>query len=242
MVGHFATRLEVEAQKAGGSLTAAQIRALAQRFVESEQARFHGFYQRSYDECTKVRAMLQMESSRSKPFDRILMRRFAPLFPPRSGDDGGVGVLSRRIIPGFNLAIHKMIGPTLYQQCQDKCEAVLARHPLPDGGWAWDRIHADPDARLLVNEVLVVVAHYFQSFDKRRSWFMEMINGHLAPVAHGARDEHFLFGESAFSALMRALFAELEAQTRRDPRAIRSRWGDQTVTALEAFFQRLDRA
>ena len=241
MVGHFATRLEVEAAKAGGSLSAARIRALAQRFVESEQARFGGFYQRAWDDCTRLREAHQLESARRMPFDRILMRRFAPLFPPRAGDDGGAGILSRRIIPGFTLAIDKMIGPTLHEQCQTKCEAILERHALGNDGWDWEAIYADADAKALVNDVLVVVAHYFSSFDKRRSWFMEMINGHLASVRRGAADEHFRLGESAFSALMRALFDDLAATMRADPRSVRSRWGDHTFAALDEFFRRLDR-
>ena len=242
MIGHFATRLEVEAGKAGGSLKAAEIRALAQRFIESEQARFGGYYQRAWDECTLSREAHLLESARRMPFDRILMRRFAHLFPPRTGDDGGTGILSRRIIPGFNLAIDKMIGPTLYQQCQTKCEAIVDRHALGDDGWNWEAVYADPDAKALVNDVLVVVAHYFSSFDKRRAWFMEMVNHHLTPVRRGASDEHFRLGESAFSALMRALFDDLAATMRKDSQLVRSRWGDHTFEALDAFFRRLERS
>ncbi|MDO8605665.1 MAG: hypothetical protein Q7R40_03935 [Phaeospirillum sp.] len=241
MVGHFATRLEVEAGKAGGSLTAVQIRTLAQRFVESEQARFSGFYQRAWDECTLAREAHLLESARRMPFDRILMRRFAHLFPPRTGDDGGADILSRRIIPGFNMAIDKMIGPMLYQQCQQKCEAIVERHALGNDGWDWEGVHADPDAKALVNDVLVVVAHYFSSFEKRRAWFMEMVNSQLTPVRRSASDEHFRLGESAFSALMRALFDDLAATMRADPLSVRSRWGDHTFEALNVFFHRLER-
>jgi hypothetical protein len=240
MIGHFVTRLEVEAGKAGGSLTAPQIRALAERFVEVEQSRFRPLYQRAWDECTISRETHLLESSRRMPFDRVLMRRFAHLFPPRTGDDGGEGILSRRIIPGFTLAIHKMIGPTLQQQCHTKCEAVMERHAQAHGGWDWDAIHADAEIKALVNDVLVVVAHYFSVFDKRRGWFMDMVNGQLTPVRRGASDEHFRLGESGFSALMRALFADLETSLHRDPRAVRARWGDETVEALTAFFRRLD--
>ena len=240
MVGHFATRLEVEAGKAGGSLSAAQIRALAQRFVESEQARFGGYYQRAWDECTLAREAHLLESARRMPFDRILMRRFAHLFPPRTGDDGGEGVLSRRIIPGFNLAIDKMIGPTLDEQCQHKCEAIMARHALAEGGWDWPAIYADADAKTLVNDILVVVAHYFSAFQRRRDWFVEMINSHLAPVEHGAPDESWRLSDSAFSALMRALFTDLHASLRSDPRGARARWGDTTVQAVEDLLRRLD--
>lgn len=242
MIGHFVTRLEVEAGKAGGSLDAAQIRALAQRFIATEQSRFKGYYQRAWDECTIAREAHLLESARRQPFDRILMRRFAHLFPARTGDDGGTGVVSRRIIPGFNLAMGKMIGPALYQQCQSQCDAILDRHVLEDGGLNWEAIYADPAAKAVVNEALVVVAQYFAAFDKRRAWFMEMVNSNLTPVRRGASDEHFRLGESGFAALMRALFGDLAATLRADPAGGRGRWGAPTVEALKGFFRRLEEA
>jgi hypothetical protein len=240
MVGHFATRLEVEANKAGGTLTAAQIRALAQRFVETEQARFSTYYQRAWDDCTKLRQAQALEAERRMPFDRILIRRFAHLFPARTGDDGGAGVLSRRIIPGFTMAIDKMIGPMLRAQCHDKCEAILERHAITGEGAAWESVYHDPEAKALVNDVLMVVAHYFTGFEKRRTWFMEMVNSHLAPVAKGAPDEHFQLGESGFSELMRALFADLSAKARANPRGVANRWGEGAAAALNVFILRLD--
>ncbi|WP_245651072.1 hypothetical protein [Paramagnetospirillum marisnigri] len=242
MVGHFVTRLEVEAGKAGGSLSAAQIRALAQRFVAAEQSRFKGYYQRAFDECTIAREALLLESARKMPFDRILIRRFAHLFPARTGDDGGSGIMSRRIIPGFNLAIGKMIGPALYQQCDQTCEAILSRHTAPDGSLDWAAIYADPQAKALVNEALVVVAGTFSSFDKRRIWFSDMVNANLTPVRRGASDESFRLGESGFAALMRALFADLAAALRANPAGARAKWGDATVTALAEFLRRLEGA
>ncbi|MBI3445501.1 MAG: hypothetical protein HY055_09090 [Magnetospirillum sp.] len=241
MIGHFATRLEVEANKAGGSLNVAQIRALAQHFVEAEQSRFKAYYRRAWDECSQSRETLQWESARSKPFDRILMRRFAHLFPPRTGDDGGAGILSRRMIPGFHMAIDKMIGPTLYQQCQTQCEIILARHALPGGGWNWSAVHADADASALINDILVVIARTFAAFDKRRAWFLEMVNSHLAPARHGARDEYWQLSESAFSALMHALFADLNAKTKSNQPMINQRWGSAAQQALAQFFSHLDR-
>ncbi len=240
MVGHFATRLEVEARKAGGSLTAAQIRNLAQRFVDSEQVRFSAYYQRAWDDCTKLRQTQTLEAERRMPFDRILIRRFAHLFPARAGDDGGEGVLSRRIIPGFTLAIDKMIGPTLRAQCHDKCEAILERHAVSGEGAAWDSVYHDPEAKALVNDVLMVVAHYFTGFDKRRAWFLEIVNSHLAPVPKGEADEYFLLGESGFSALMRALFADLATKARTNPRGVANRWGEGAAAALNVFILRLD--
>ena len=143
MIGHFATRLEVEARRAGGSLSAEAIRALAERFMAEEGARFAPALQRSWDSCTQAREAAQWQSARANPFDRILTKPFAHLFPARRGDDGGIGVLSRRLLPGFHLAVDKMIGPALFEQCQRKAQAILDRHRRADGATDWDAVHAE---------------------------------------------------------------------------------------------------
>ncbi len=240
MVGHFATRLEAEAARSGGVLTAERIRALADRFLAEEHGRFTVVFRRSYDQCSATRDAGKWESARRRPFDRMLMKTFAPLFPPRLGDDGGQGVLSRRMIPGFNLAIDKMIGPMLYEQCQKKCQAILDRHRMANGAYDWEAVHADPEARALVNDVLVAVAHYFGNFDRRRDWFMTLVNSHLAPAQAGTPDERWQLTNHGFAELMHALFKELRLWLKADPQAVAKRYGDHTAEALEAFFQRLD--
>lgn len=246
VVTHFLTRLEVEAAKAGGSLTIEQIRAAAEWFTTSDLPSFRQTFQRTYDECTQTRDLQKWSGVRKQPFDRILMKKFAHLFPPRSGDDGGQGVLSRRIIPGFNLAVTKMIGPSLYEQCQRKTRAIMDRHP-GTGGYLWDDIYADRDARLLANDVLMLVAHYFADFAKRRTWFMDMINGHLGPPSSGTgrdagEDDFWQLTQHGFSELMRALFADLRHLRQAAPKDLRARYGDQSTQALDTFLAELDRS
>lgn len=239
MIGHFVTRLEVEARKAGGALSAGAIRGLAERFLAEGQGRFEPVYQRSWDDCSRERDVRSWEASRKHPFDRILMKRFAHLFPARSGDDGGSGgVLSRRMIPGFDVAVDKMIGPTLYEQCQRKSQAILERHAVGDG-WNWDAIYADAEANALANDVLVVMAHYFTEFERRRAWFMALVNSHLAAVPPAAPDAFWQFGEGAFAELMHALFGDLRAAMLSSPDTVRQRYGDTTFEALRGFFRRL---
>lgn len=240
MIGHFATRLEVEATRAGGSLSAEAIRALAERFLAEEAGRFRPALQRSWDACTKAREARQWESARRNPFDRILAKPFAHLFPPRQGDDGRQGVLSRRMLPGFHLAVDKMIGPALFEQCQRKSQAILERHRQSGGGYDWNGIHADPETHALTSDVLVVVAHYFGNFERRRDWFMAVVNSNLAAVPAAAPDAHWQLTGHGFAELMRALFADLGARLRADEAALRKRYGDQTVETVEAFFRRLE--
>ncbi|KAF0223470.1 MAG: hypothetical protein FD176_1932 [Rhodospirillaceae bacterium] len=239
MIGHFTTRLEVEAGKRG-SLSAADIRQLAEIFMAAEFNRFQSTYRRSYDTCTATREVKQWESTRKRPFDRVLMKSFAHLFPPRQGDDGGQGLLSRRVIPGFNLAIDKMIGPALYEQCQRKSQAILDRHRA-NSGLDWDAIHADPETHALTNDVLIVVAHYFANFQRRREWFLALVNSHLGKAGPEGADAHWQLTEHGFAELMRALFADLRAALFASPLVLRRRYGDHTVETVETFLQRLER-
>jgi len=239
MIGHFVTRLEVEAARKGG-LSAEDVRHLAEHFMGQEMGRFQSTFRRSYDTCTSLREARQWESTRRRPFDRVLMKSFAHLFPARQGDDGGQGLLSRRVIPGFNLAIDKMIGPALYEQCQAKSQAILDRHRTSSGTHDWTAVQADPETHALTNDVLVVVAHYFAHFEKRREWFLSLVNSHLGKAQANTADAHWQLTEHGFAELMRALFADLRAALVSAPAALRKRYGDHTVDTVEAFLRRLD--
>jgi hypothetical protein len=239
MIGHFATRLEVEAAKHGGALSAEAIRDLADTFLADEAARFKGAFQRSFDACTASREATKWESARNRPFDRILMKAFAPLFPARTGDEGGRGILSRRVIPGFNLAINKMIGPMLYEQCQRKSQAILARY-RSGGGYDWPKIYDDPETTALTTDVLVVMAHYFANFDRRRDWFLSLVNSHLAPAHPGSADATWQLTNSAFAEMMRALFANLHGQMSARSESFIKRYGEHTADTVAEFLRRLD--
>lgn len=241
MIGHFATRLEVEASKHGGLLPAETIRTLAETFLAAEAERFDPVLQRSWDSCSRAREQWQWENARRQPFDRLLVKPFADLFPPRQGDDGGTGVLSRRLLPGFHLAVNKMIGPALYEQCQRKSQAILARHRRGNGSHDWPAIHADGETQALLTDVLVVMAHAFGNFSRRRDWFITVINSNLAAPVAGAVDAHWQLSEHGFNELMRALFDDLGQRLRHEGAgALRARYGDHTVETLAAFFRHLD--
>jgi hypothetical protein len=239
MIGHFTTRLEVEAKKAGGSLSGDAIRAIAERFLTEEHGRFAPAFQRSFDDCSRFREATQWDAARRRPFDRILIRRFAHLFPARHGDDGGDNLLSRRMLPGFAQAIDKVIGPTLYEQCHHKAIAIVERHRHPGGGLDWDAVHDDGEAIALTNDVLAVVAHAFGDFEHRRRWFLHMVNNHLAPAEDCSLDPRWTLSDHGFTELMRALFTELRIAMAKTPDQLRRRYGEDTCQSLTAFLRKL---
>lgn len=242
VVGRFAASLEAEARTSGGSLTAQRIKEAAAHFLR-DGAPLEAIYQNAFDDCTRAREAAAWDQARRHPFDRILTKRFAHLFPARSGDDGapGGGVLSRRVIPGFSLVLTKMIGPDLYEQCQVKAQAIVERHragPQVD----WKGVYADDEAQALANDVLVVVARYFTDFDRRRDWFVAIVNANLAAPTPGGGDEHWQLTEPIVHLLLRALFADLGAAAAEDSHSLRVRYSDDTFETLVDFLTRLERA
>lgn len=241
LVGHFAARLEAEARKSGG-LDAAAIRALADSFIAADSKRFGPIYQRSYEECSQARDLLLWEKARRNPFDRVLVRKFGHLFPARPGDDGSRdgGLLSRRVVAGFVKAVNMMIGPVLYDQCQRKCQAILERHRT-EAVFDWAGVYDDDEAIALTNDVLVVMSHYFSDFEKRRAWFITVVNSHLgAPEQDQPGDEDWQLDDAAFHQMMLALFEDLRHGLAKGSRALRSRYGENTLDSLAAFFARLE--
>ena len=238
MIGHLVSRLEVEAAKSGGQLSGEAIRGLSQRFLNDELRLFKPAFQRNYDECTQRREAVRWSGIRKQPFDRLLVKRFAHLFPPRDGDDGGLGLLSRRIIPGFSVAIDKMIGPMLYEQCQLKTRSIMDRH-TQGANVDWNAVYADADALLLANDVLLVVAHYFAEFDRRRAWFLELINNHLSEPMAEDNNDFWQLGNHGFSEMMRALFQSLSVEMVKHPAQLKKRYGEHTINALAEFLRQL---
>ncbi len=239
----LAKQLDEAAQK-NGSLTPAQIRAVIYSFQERKAHDYAEMYTQQYDLCQRLWEAAQWQKARRSPFDRILVKRFSHLFPPRSGDDGQAnnGNVSRRIIPGFIAAITKMIGPQLYEQCHKKCLAVLDRHQdesttLPD----WQAAYTDPDIRQLTNDILMVVAHYFSHFSKRRDWFLMIVNSNLAPAESDFdAEKNWQLTPPVFKEIMLALFEELRTAVNHDSSRMRQAYGDDTVENLKEFLTILE--
>lgn len=241
MIGHFVARLAVEARRSDGVLTLQEIETVAAQFVGQDAERFKHVLARSWHDCGAARDSAAWDHARSRPFDRVLVKRFAHLLPARSGDDGGSeAVLSRRMIPGFHLALSMMLGPELYDQCQRKAQAIVDRQRGRSGIVDWNRIHRDRDLCALVDDVLVVVAYHFSAFEKRREWFMTLVNGNLGRAAPGAADADWTLTPVLFQRFMRALFDDIFQDLGGDgAQRLRARYGEGACDALREFMGRL---
>ncbi len=246
----FVERLTDEAEKAGGAISIDGIQALVRTFGEEEAERFRINFRARLQEFLTRHEQEIWERTRKRPFDRVLVKRFAHLLAGEGGLGAKEGRLSRRLLPGFFLAMEKMAGPELFSQCQRACKGILkakrGEQPEGDAGDLYDELYDNEDANDLVDDVLVVVASHFAEFDQRMDWLLDLINSHLATA------EDFEFEGPAVHAwrlqreglldLLRGLFARVREKMASEPdrQRMQDRYGRRARGIIEALLARLD--
>lgn len=122
------------------------------------------------------------------PFTRALVQPFSHLFDTAPGQSLEAGALSRRMLPGFFIAIRLMIGGERYEQAQAVCEAALVRRrqsPEDMGTLEfWDDVFADPSVVNVVTDIYARVLLRLTKYEKRKAWFIRMVNSQLSAVEH----------------------------------------------------------
>ena len=245
---HFLEVLTAEAGRSPEPLSVESIEALARRFKENDSkeslARFHKYF----DECLRQHEKDIWDEARKRPFDRLLVKRFSRLFSTKGEMDSGTAVISRRILPGFFLAVEMMAGKELFDQCQSACKGIVkAKKKQVGADFHWRIIYEDENARELVNDLFSVISSHFADFEKRAEWLRDLINSHLAPPENyafeGEHVQDWSLGRDGTLALLRELFAPFEemlADTE-GRRHIEERYGlkaCQTIEELVGNFKR----
>jgi DNA-binding response OmpR family regulator len=84
---------------------------------------------KAIDRCfQRIQTKRQGEAGKAREnfFGRLLVRRFAQLFVENDGPDSEK-VLSRRILPGFFVAVDMMLGPERVEGYQKQCQDIVKR-------------------------------------------------------------------------------------------------------------------
>ena len=126
----------------------------------------------------------QYDERRRGGYWRLIVEQFAQLFAiqPSSGS----ALMSRRMLPGIFMAIDVILGPkqrSLYDVRAREIEGPY--EPGLETGLS--------AANKLAMDLLVQVAESFSPYESRARWFINMVNGHVAPVSQtslSAVDEH----------------------------------------------------
>ncbi|MCH8237145.1 MAG: hypothetical protein IIC06_03130, partial [Proteobacteria bacterium] len=127
----------------------------------------------------------------------------------------GPDEVSRRILPGFFLALGMMLGPEVVEDYQEKCRVIVKRvKGSGKGVFNWESVYGDKEAKALILEAEISLAGYFEDLDKRTTWFLNLVNANLTPVDFGAGEPatYWELNEAGFRKFLNALLSGLREQ------------------------------
>jgi hypothetical protein len=246
LAAEFVERLGADGGDGAHSMT--DIRAALAEFQGDDEARAE--FRVLLAACLERRDDEVWDQAGRRPFDRVLVRRFAHLLPPEEAPGDVDWVLSRRLLPAFFFAFEMMAGPEFFTRCQLTCKGILAsKRQKAQSGEPWKilyrQLYDDDDANDLVNDLLFAVAPHFAEFDKRLEWLRGVINSHLAPAedydSEGSRGNDWRLTRADLLALLGALFADIETKLGDDAglRHLLSRYGVRDCATMGTLIEAL---
>ena len=215
VVSAFSAKLKTEARKHGGSLTLQHIEALDEEF-QAKAEQLTDVFAKAFQDSHREQEELKWHAIKRPAFDRMIVKRFESLLFHKDDDGQTHGVLSRRMLPGFFLALNMMMGPedmSSYQRRADQGMERVMGGRLPAD---WDLVDNDPDVRDVVLDAQYTIALYFEDPDQRAAWFIHIVNSNLAPAADGASDAHWELSARALHMLVGDLLSDLKVAVDND--------------------------
>jgi len=211
VVTAFTERLKEEAAKQGGFLSQRHIDELNIEF-QTKSDQLSGVFEQALLDATREQEELKWHSIKRPAFDRLMVKRFEHLLLHRGPNGIAHGVISRRMLPGFFLALHMMMGPQERERYHWRCDSAVERIMKGRIPVDWDLIDQDPDVHDIVLDAQYAIAMHFEDMSRRVDWFINITNAHLAPPAHkDAGDANWELTPRALHVLLNSLLADLSA-------------------------------
>ncbi len=221
----------------GGGLTAPAIRDVVEKFNDHSNTIVSGIFEVYWNKCRSTAESVHWTAERKFHFERIMVKCFSSLLPRNDESIEEGRHLSRRIIPGFIHALQQMMGPENYEQYGERAKTLVeALRAVHSESFTWNEVYADSSCQVVVEEVLIDIAHHFDDMAKRRNWMIDVVDAHMPGTAKEA-EKGWNFGDGAFHTLMNALYGHfremLEAPEMRNQLAINH--SDAKVAVLETL-------
>jgi hypothetical protein len=238
VVSTFTDRLKLEAQRHGGYLTVSDISQLSEEF-DRKRGQLEKVFQQSFEQVARARERAVFDHARAYPFDRLIVNTFEALFLPERSAADGADAVTRRVLPGFFLSMDMMVGKDMVEEFQERCRKIVARLSRgQEQSFNWQMLYDDRQAKDCCLDALVAFAPYFEDWEKRRDWYLPLINGNL-----DAADEWELT-PGGFANLAGVMFSQLKSglantQTRAE---LEKRHGRNPCVALDLILVKLGNA
>ena len=138
------------------------------------------FYARTETRCEAGFAMAVVERQRTDFFGRLLCSTFEHLLDQH---DSGI---ERKNLPQFFAAVRMLLGEDTHEEMKSRSTYLVERNRGEDGLIDWPRYFADPEALLIIEQVLVTLARSFRRFEPRRDWFLIVMNSSPSAISLGS--------------------------------------------------------
>ena len=237
--------LEELKQVENESLDRHRISELARTFKGDEQTKVLHRIQSIAEEWLSAMERDHWDQLRKRPFDRLLVKRFAHLFPPAESLDDGPGV-SRRVLPGLFVAFEKLAGSEFIDQCRGASRRLFQEYRDEYGDeFDWTVFYDHPSAANLLDDLMVVIAWGFKDIEKRLDWMLETINANLAApedyAFEGNTVETWRLDRQGLIAILQALFIDFPEQLSKEElrRHFLQRYGEEACASVEAVLDNL---
>ncbi len=242
IISAFAASLKGEARKRGGFLTLPDLDELDEAFRE-KAAELTEVFEQAFNEALREQEELKWQQIKRPAFDRLMVKRFDAMFMRRDKEGHIHGSFSRRILPGFFLALNMLLGPDKLEELQNRSDEAFARVMKGITPVDWDLLDQDRDIRDVVLEAELAIAWQFTDTQKRSEWFIQLVNANLAPAPDSAPEveAQWELDHRNFLKLISALLQDLHIVTgdAQEWKRLRQRFPDAKREELVIVLDRL---
>jgi len=209
VVSAFSQVLKEEANKHGGFLGLRHLEEIDGVF-QTKLEELSEVFEKALQESKREQENLKWHAIKRPAFDRLMVRHFESLFLYVGGDELVYGDISRRVLPGFFLALNMMLGPEALKRYQNHCDEALDRVMAGKLPIDWDLVEKDANVHNVLLDAQYTIAHYFDDPQQRAAWFINIINANLAPAQAGAFDEEWVLDTAGLFKMIECLLLDLK--------------------------------
>ena len=225
-------------RKRGQGLGPNEIQTVTDGLLERmDQPQFQAYFKRSKEQCSELVRRNEEAAHRDRVLERVLVKRFAYLFPDTQDRNPENVYLYRSCLPGLLEGIRLMVGSEYLEACQGRARFRFQELPGRTPGERWELAYDDEQLQRLVLDLIVHLAPAFRDVEYRFDWITNLVERHM-PSHEGGPPP---FGRAHFFAWLRALFNEpftlLESDAGRE--WLEERYGEGLVDALSGLHRRM---
>ncbi|MBO6518528.1 MAG: hypothetical protein JJ900_16710 [Rhodospirillales bacterium] len=184
-VGSLVDEMKQKAASNGGMLSMHDLDSMQSSFDRKAQE-MQAQIEASLDEYADARDKVKWDKERVDPFYRLIVKPFAHLF----AESPGRKTVTRRMLPGYFMAIRMLLGPDNVAAYDERCRNIVARLRSESDSefFDWDSFYTERDALTVRLDAQMIIASHFSDFDKRADWFITLVNSNLAGLPDSATE------------------------------------------------------